>query len=229
MSTAFRILGEGQLALTKTLFLTDRSVDLQDFKITLATILERFRPETDLFIFSNLSMDTLDYTGPALNKGSRAVFLGIGEKIRTLPTNYEGPLPRPLLEAEPFCPGCLVCQAPAYGEFQEFTTLLKHPSFANWPLVILVDDLKKTLRSQTSFLWTLFTRFEPAADIHAKAEVVRHHLSYQGPLLIDARMKPSYPPELKTDPETEKLVTRNWSSYFPAGQEMGDSDSAHLS
>ena len=64
MSSAFRILGEGQLSLTKFLLVTDRDVDLADFRATLAHVLARTRPETDLYVFSNLSMDTLDYTGP---------------------------------------------------------------------------------------------------------------------------------------------------------------------
>ena len=34
---------------------------------------------TDLFVFANLSMDTLDYTGPQVNEGSKGVWLGLGE------------------------------------------------------------------------------------------------------------------------------------------------------
>lgn len=228
MTAAFRILGEGQLALTKTLFLTNVPVDLGDFKTTLTTILERFRPETDLFVFSHLSLDTLDYTGPSLNKGSRAVFLGVGEKIRALPTHFQGTLPRPLTAAAAYCPGCLVLEAPSFEKFQDFAHLLAHSDFASWPLLILVDDLKKALKSDTSFLWTVFTRFEPAADIHAKEQkVIRHHITYSGPLLIDARMKPSYPKELLCDDTTEKQVSKRWKEYFPQGQEMGTSDDAH--
>jgi UbiD family decarboxylase len=68
MASAFRILGEGQLALTKFLLLTDRAVDLRDFRAVLQHVLARTRTETDLYVFSNLSMDTLDYTGPAVNE-----------------------------------------------------------------------------------------------------------------------------------------------------------------
>jgi 4-hydroxybenzoate decarboxylase subunit C len=64
MASAFRILGEGQLSLTKFLLVTDGAVDLRDFRATLEHVLARTRPETDLFVFANLSMDTLDYTGP---------------------------------------------------------------------------------------------------------------------------------------------------------------------
>src|SRR5205814_2647689 len=71
MASAFRILGEGQLSLTKFLLVTDRPVDLRNFKATLEHLLTRTHPETDLYVFSNLSMDTLDYTGPAVNQGSK--------------------------------------------------------------------------------------------------------------------------------------------------------------
>ena len=69
-----------------------------------------------------------------------------------------------------------------------------HPAFGEWPLVVLSDEPDRAAASVMNFLWTTFTRFEPAADIHAAAtRVVRHHLSYAAPIVIDARMKPSYP------------------------------------
>lgn len=223
MASAFRILGEGQLALTKFLLLTDQPVDLRNFKELLTAVLERFRPETDLFIFSNLSLDTLDYTGPALNKGSRGVMLGTGEKVRELPSSFQGSLPHGITQAAPFSPGCLVIE----GNPEALESILLHSDFARWPLIILVDSIAKTLKSTTAFLWTVFTRFEPAADLHAQPKIIRNHISYSGPLLIDARMKPSYPPEVLCDPVTAKLVSQKWNQYFPAGMAMGDSDIAH--
>jgi hypothetical protein len=97
-------------------------------------------------------------------------------------------------------------------------------------LVVLTDDPRRAAASPINFLWTTFTRFEPAADIHAaRTEVRRNHLSYTAPIVIDARMKPPYPDELFCDPETAELVTRRWREYFPdGGVEMGDSDRAHL-
>ena len=81
-----------------------------------------------------------------------------------------------------------------------------------------------------NFLWTTFTRFEPAADIHAAARrVVRNHIAFTGPILIDARKKPNLPDELFCDDDTAKLVDRRWKEYFPdGGVEMGDSGAAHL-
>jgi 4-hydroxybenzoate decarboxylase subunit C len=224
MASAFRILGEGQLSLTKFLLLTDRDIDIRNFKETLTTILERFRPETDLFIFANLSLDTLDYTGPELNKGSRGIMLGIGDKIRDLPHTFQGTLPAAARDAAPFSPGCLVIEGPPFDE-KDLSGFLTHPDFSSWPLLILVDNLAKTLKNTTTFLWTLFTRFEPAADIHSRSTcIVRNHISYSPPILIDARMKPSYPPEVLCDPDTAQTVSNKWSRYFPQGMEMGESN-----
>ena len=232
MASAFRILGEGQLSLTKFLLVTDRDVDLRNFPGTLEHILERTRPETDLYVFSNLSMDTLDYTGPEVNLGSKGVLLGLGDPVRDLPREFSvSELPKGVGEVRPFCAGCLVVGGPSFAEEPGAASRLAvHPAFAEWPLVILTDEPTRAVASTINFLWTTFTRFEPAADIHAsRTEVTRHHLSYALPLVIDARMKPPYPDELFCDPETAELVTRRWSEYFPSGGvEMGDSDRANL-
>ncbi|HKQ60428.1 MAG TPA: hypothetical protein VJS92_04035, partial [Candidatus Polarisedimenticolaceae bacterium] len=104
-----------------------------------------------------------------------------------------------------------------------------HPSFAAWPLLVLSDEPARAAASAINFLWTTFTRFEPAADIHAaRTTVRRNHLSYSAPVLIDARLKPGFPAELFCDEETARLVGRRWKEYFPSGVEMGDSARAHL-
>jgi UbiD family decarboxylase len=232
MASAFRILGEGQLSLTKFLLVTDRAVDLHDFPATLEHILARTHPETDLYVFANLSMDTLDYTGPSVNEGSKGVWLGLGDPVRELPRSFTAAeLPQGLTEARVFCPGCLVAGGPAWAEEPGAAArFAAHPAFAGWPLVVLTDEPRRATASAVNFLWTTFTRFEPAADIHSAAtRLVRHHVSYQPPVLIDARMKPWYPAELFSDEETAATVTRRWKEYFPAGGvDMGDSDIGHL-
>jgi len=232
MASAFRILGEGQLSLTKFLLVTDRAVDVGDFKATLEHILARTHPETDLYVFSNLSMDTLDYTGPAVNLGSKGVWLGLGDPVRNLPHRFTSPtVPSGVRDMRVFCRGCLVVEAPSYAdESGAPARLAADPAFADWPLVILTDDAARAARSDINFLWTTFTRFEPAADIHAGArQVVRNHIAYGFPIVVDARLKPGLPKELSCDDATAALVTRRWKEYFPsAGVEMGDSDRAHL-
>ena len=235
MVSAFRILGEGQLALTKFLLAIDRPIDLKDFRAVLVHLLERTRPETDLYVFSNLAMDTLDYTGPAVNEGSKGVWLGLGDPVRELPREFRASeLPHGTTEVHVFCPGCLVVGGPRFADDPDAAArFAEHPAFAQWPLVVLTDEPRRAAASAMNFLWTTFTRFEPAADLHAAArKIVRGHLSWQPPILIDARLKPGFPDELFADEETSTLVTHRWREYFPANQairvEMGDSGLAHL-
>jgi hypothetical protein len=95
--------------------------------------------------------------------------------------------------------------------------------------VVLSDEPRRAAASDVNFLWTTFTRFEPAADIHAAAtQVIRNHITYQPPILIDARLEPGFPDELFCSEEIAEKVTRRWREYFPGKVEMGDSDTAHL-
>lgn len=218
LASAFRILGEGQLSLTKFLLLTNEPVELTDFPKLLETVLERFNPASDLVIFANTSMDTLDYTGRKLNHGSKAVMMGTGNPVRELPRTYtEGLLPA-ITGAVPYCGGCLAVSGASYIEDPELPGRLA-ASFKEkrtaWPLIVLVDDTAEAVRTQTSFLWTVFTRFNPADDIYAETHVLRNAISYSLPIVIDARMKPGYPEELVPHEDTVELVNRNWNRYFP--------------
>jgi UbiD family decarboxylase len=242
MASAFRILGEGQLSLTKFLLVTDQPVDLKDFRATLTHILERTRPEVDLYVFSNLSMDTLDYTGPRVNEGSKGVWLGLGDPVRTLPREFRPgaasptgavalPVPQGIRDVRVFCPGCLVLTAPSFQDEPDAAArIAADPAFAGWPLLVLSDDAARATASPMNFLWTTFTRFEPAADIHAaNKRIVRNHLSFTPPVVIDARLKPWFPKELTCRPDIAARVTQRWGEYFPqGGVEMGDSEKAHL-
>jgi UbiD family decarboxylase len=232
MASAFRILGEGQLSLQKFLLVTDRHVDVRNFRATLEHILARTHPETDLYVFSNLSMDTLDYTGPTVNEGSKGVWLGLGDPVRDLPRQFSAPsVPQGVRDVRVFCGGCLVVEAPSYAdEPGAVARLAADPAFTGWPLVVVTDDAARAARSDMNFLWTTFTRFEPAADIHAaNRRIVRNHIAYEGPIVIDARMKPWYPKELSAREDTAALVSTRWKEYFPGGGvEMGDSERGHL-
>jgi UbiD family decarboxylase len=231
MASAFRILGEGQLSLTKFLLVTDCPVDLHDFPATLRHILCRADFRTDLFVFANLSMDSLDYAGPQVGEGSKGVLLGIGEPRRNLPSDFQGSVKKPVREVRVFTDGCLVVDGPTHAEDPDAGTLIaQDPAFADWPLVVLVDDAEQAARSTTNFLWTTFTRFNPASNIHARSvELIQHHASFTAPIVIDSRMKANYPEELFCDDSTHTLVGRRWKEYFPGGGvEMGDSALGHL-
>ncbi len=216
--SGFRILGEGQLSLTKFLILTDTPQDLTDFRSLFEHVLQRIRWESDLFIFSNVSMDTLDYTSGKINEGSKAIMLGLGDPVRDLPREFRGVLPLGVSRAEVFCGGCLVVEGVPFTEDREQASrLAREGAFADWPLVVLHDDAS-VARTSADFLWATWTRFEPASDIHAAStDVIRHHLAYRPPIVIDARMKPGYPDELIVRPDIAELVERRWNEYLPNG------------
>ena len=216
MASCFRILGEGQLSLTKFLMATDTVIDLKNFPKVLSHILERVRWETDFFIFANLSMDTLDYCGPEINKGSKAILLGLGQSVRRLPAQFQGPMPADIQAVRVFCPGCLVVLGLEYSaDPKQAERIARWEGFQDWQLVILSDQVE-IADSSALFLWSVFTQFEPAADIYAaQTQVLRHHLWYQSPIVIDARHKPTYPSELVSDPDIARQVERRWKEYFP--------------
>lgn len=221
MVSAFRILGEGQLSLTKFLLVIDRPLDLRDFRCVLEYVLERADFRSDLYVFANLAMDTLDYTGPEVNRGSKGVLIGAGEPRRALQRDFSDELPNGLNQAKVFCAGCLVVSGTAYAQEKDLAARIsRHPSMQPWALIVVVDDASAATSNVSNFLWTTFTRFEPAADIFASStSVVRNHLAYEAPIVIDARFKPWYPAELECDPTTAALVSRRWCEYFPRWSE----------
>ena len=216
--SGFRILGEGQLSLTKFLLLTDTPQDLKNFPRLFEHVLERFRPETDLFVFSNVSMDTLDYTSGKVNEGSKAIMLGLGDPVRTLPREFKASLPGYLKRAEVFCGGCLVVEGASFADDENLAMrVAQDPAFSEWPLVV-VHDNTDSAKSAADFLWSTWTRFEPASDIYASDTTVqRNHLVYKAPIVIDARTKPGFPDELIVREDISQLVDRRWSQYFPKG------------
>lgn len=227
MKFAFRILGEdgGQLALTKFLMVIDQPLDLADFRQVLEHLLARAQFETDFFIIANLAMDTLDYTGPAINQGSKGILIGVGPPRRELPRVYETGLPAGARAVAVYCGGCLVVAGPSYPADPAYAQgLAQDPAVAGWPLVFLVDDVRIAERS-AAFLWAAFTRFEPAGDTYARSIAIRrHHLCFTPPVVLDCRLKPGYPAELASGEETSKKVTRRWKEYFPQGKVEGVED-----
>ncbi|WP_229267294.1 UbiD family decarboxylase [Leptospira sp. mild_001] len=205
---ALRILGEGQLSLTKVLLITDQDVDLKNFRETFITVLGRMNPITDLHIFANISQDTLDYTGPAVNQGSKAIFLGSGKKKNDLKTQFKGKLSNSSFKNPkiPY-PGTLVVSGPKYKLKDGVPAkLLKEKSIQDFLFVFLVDDSEDTIRSDHDFIWSVFTRFEPAGDIYANTKLIRNHPAFYPPIVVDCRMKTWYPPLTEADSKTIRKV-----------------------
>jgi 4-hydroxybenzoate decarboxylase subunit C len=209
LSTAFRLLGEGQLSLTKVLLILKEGPPLNDIKAVLFHLLTHLRPE-DIYLIPNTSTDTLDPAAPYRNKGSKIIFLGTSAKPRLLP-NTPPKQCQYIKNASVFTPGCLVIDGPKYMDLPNPEVLTTCVELKEWPLIFLVDDAIECCSSTTAFLWNAFTRFNPSTNIHSSA--TKNNFSF--PLLIDARIKPSYQKPLLVDPKTKTKVDSRFHEYFP--------------
>jgi len=216
LGAGFRILGEGQLSLTKFLLLTDKPQNLRDFKSLFEHILARVNWESDFFIFDRTSFDTLDYASGKINHGSKAMLVGVGEAIRDLKPEFNGELPSFVNRAEVFCGGCLVLEGDNFSNIENLAEkVAKSGKFDDWQIVV-VHDSADFARSTDKFLWATWTRFNPSTDIYAKEiSVKNNHIVYRAPIVIDARMKPWYPKEVEPRDDIVRMVNERWCEYFP--------------
>ena len=217
LGAGFRILGEGQLSLTKFLMLTDKPQDLRDFKTLFEYILARVDWTSDFFIFDRTAFDTLDYASGKINHGSKAMLVGVGEAKRDLRREFRGELPTGVKAARVFCGGCLVLEGEDYPSDNDLAErIAKSNSFDAFQVVVLHDKIDYA-DTPEKFLWATWTRFNPSTDIYAKSvEIKNNHIVYGAPVVIDARMKPWYPKEVEARPDIVKLVDARWREYFPA-------------
>ncbi len=222
LTNANAILGQGQLSLAKYLLIVaqedDPQLDLQNIPAFLGHLLSRADWTCDLHFQTRTTLDTLDYSSGELNAGSKLVIAAAGPPRRELSTSVpvDLALPDGFRNRRLCLPGILAIEAPPFvrsegeGEpaVERFCAAIdsSHPLNA-FPLVVLVDDSQFTSRSLNDFLWTTFTRSNPAADVHGIGAFVREkHWGCRGSLVIDARLKPHHAPPLVEDPTITKSV-----------------------
>ncbi len=74
-------------------------------------------------------------------------------------------------------------------------------------LIVLVDNSAFAAKNLDNFLWTTFTRSNPARDIQGLGAFTEDkHWGCRGSMVIDARIKPHHAPPLETDPDVDKRV-----------------------
>lgn len=226
MTCASALLGTSQTSLAKYLLMTARE-DAPDLSARSVPeffrhMLERTDFTRDLHFQTCTSMDTLDYTGTALHEGSKLIWLAAGAPKRglsaALPPGLS--LPAPFGDPRVFAPGILLLSGPPHagkrGEpdplVEDLAERLGHtPECADilrgLPLIALVDAVDFCAANWENFLWTVFTRSDPAVDIYGvRARMHCKHWGCAGPLVIDARLKAHQAPPLEEDPEIERRV-----------------------
>ncbi|MBN2232351.1 MAG: UbiD family decarboxylase [Deltaproteobacteria bacterium] len=237
LTQANRILGTGQLSLAKYLLIIDAvaapGVEINDVEGYIGQVLRRVDWRRDLHFQTRTTIDTLDYSGSGLNRGSKVVIAAAGPPRRELgieiPAAFGTPngLPTGFSEPRVALPGVVVLRGPACGAHrpgtdEDLLQLVKMSlpdGFADhFPLLAVVDDSAAAARSLDNLLWQVFTRSDPAADIYGfGAATVARHWGCTGPLVIDARRKPHHAPPLEEDPavtrRVEELAARGGPLY----------------
>jgi 4-hydroxy-3-polyprenylbenzoate decarboxylase len=222
LTQASALLGQGQLSLAKYLFIVaandDPELRAADVPAFFRHVLERVDWQRDLHFHTRTTIDTLDYSGTALHRGSKVVVAAVGAKRRSLPATVPADLRLPGGFSEPrvVLPGVLVVRAPAHAQASDGVAadlggfcagLCATDAIAAFPLVVLVDDSEFTARSLENFLWVTFTRSNPAPDIAGiGAATVNKHWGCSGSLVIDARQKSHHAPVLAESPAVKARV-----------------------
>lgn len=227
LTQAHAILGQGQMSLAKYLFIAAKddapTLDLHDVAAFFRHVLERVDWRRDLHFQTQTTIDTLDYSGSGLNEGSKVVVAAVGPKRCDLPTQLsesagELRLPPGFDDPRVGLPGVLVVRGPAYsadaagrdGAVRRFSESFAPSDLLNrWPLVVVVDDAEFAVRTLNNFLWTTFTRSNPAVDVCGIGEFCEDkHWGCRGSLVIDARRKPHHAPPLVEDDRVTERVNR---------------------
>ncbi len=224
LTQANAILGQGQLSLAKFLFIAnhadDPTLDIHDIAAFLRHMLERADWTRDLHFQTETTIDTLDYSGGALNRGSKLVIAAVGPKQFDLATEIPSSLCLPSGFRNPrvVLPGVLAVEGPLYevGQLRIADCGLRYENsnlqsaIQNLKAIrifLLVDDTQFVAESLRNFLWVTFTRTNPAADIDGiDTFTIDKHWGCRGPLVIDARLKPHHAPPLVEDPEITRRV-----------------------
>jgi 4-hydroxy-3-polyprenylbenzoate decarboxylase len=222
LTIANHILGKSQLSLAKYLFIAaqedDPNLNVNDIVGFLKHILQRIDLTCDLHFYTKTTIDTLDYSGDGLNSGSKVAVTVAGDIKRELwtelPTGFT--LPRPFDIYKMVMPGVLAIEVPKNIRNSDIPLMLEilneHLQGADLdglPLMVLCDDAGFTAQNINNFVWVTFTRSNPSHDIYGIDSFTEHkHWGSNGPLIIDARIKPHHAPVLEKDPAVEKFVDK---------------------
>ena len=229
LTQAMAILGFGQLSLAKVLVIADGSrgdaPDPRDVGAFFRHALERADWRRDLHFVTNCAADTLDYSGGELHAGSKCVWAVAGDPVRALSSGVPSPLPLPdgFSNPRPVVPGVFAVRAPKWisaenadREISALGALWRGAVGPEFPVAVLCDDPERLSSSGADALWGIFTRIDPAHDVHGVGESVEaKHWGCEGPLLLDARAKPHHAPELVPDEKAEERVDRLFAPGGP--------------
>lgn len=214
VKTALSLLGEGQLSLSKCIILVDPEVNVRSFAEVLGAVRDHFDPGRDFILLPGTSQDTLDFTGPRINRGSKMILDATAKGKRPKAEKKSPPA-----FSDPDALGWRALEDTLFvvktqGEGRPLLRkLLGMPALKDFKMIAVVSE-DVPLEDDVLLSWGIFTRFDCERDVlfgGSKLEGVRP--IYSGPLGIDATWKPEYPKPLQMEREVSERVTRRWKEY----------------
>lgn len=238
LTQANALLGFNQVSLTKYLFICagedNPKLIASDVSSYLHHILARVDWRENLHFQTNTTMDTLDYTGHDLHKGSKLIIAVAGGKRRDLCSQIPEKFALPEGYSKPtlIFHGIIVVEAPSYNlnegglqygskddrtaEVEKFCIEMDRLNpglFSQKGLawIVLVDDSEFCARDLNNFLWVCFLRSNPGADTYGiQAFYKAKHWGCNESLVTDARRKPHHTTPMEEDSEVERKAARKW-------------------
>ncbi len=216
LKTAFGLLGEGQLSLSKCIFIVDPEVPVRDFRALLRAVRDHFNPEEDFLLIPGTSQDTLDFTGPRINRGSKMIVdatrgKGFEPKVPVALPDLNGIHPQivnwRLLEDA-------LLAVKVKGDSREvLKRILDRSEFQSLKMIVVVSE-DVPLENDVLLIWGIFTRFDCERDVlFARTELRGSRAVHSGPMGIDASWKRGYPDPVEMSPEIIEKVTLRWQEY----------------
>ncbi|MCX8081146.1 MAG: UbiD family decarboxylase [Bacteroidia bacterium] len=224
ITQSLRILGTGQLSLAKFLLIMenhDGAPHPFETKKFFKAFLERLDEHYSLHFITRTTIDTLDYTGGELNRGSKVIMAATAPVKRKLfASDIQKVRNETGLEVLEPLEGIWMVIFKHFTnyeirqkEIQQLRDKLKSYTGPLPVILVLIDEMPVGDLWQ-NFLWITFTRCNPEADIHAMEESFEKKTwKCRFPLIIDASIKPHHAPILE---ENQNLIQK--IKYFIANE-----------
>ncbi|MGQ0721567.1 MAG: UbiD family decarboxylase [Candidatus Eiseniibacteriota bacterium] len=217
MRTAFGLLGQGQLGLTKVVVMVGRTVNPRNLDEVLEAIARNFDPEEDFLLLPRVPFDTLDFTSFTPNLGSKMI---VDATPRTRATPAELPAVPDLslvdrrIRGQALFGRTLLAIHVEESPRGALAAAMRALPQAALPRIVAAVSPDVPLDDRTQLMWGIFTRFDPARDVFfEQSELHGAWPVHRGRMAIDATFKQGYPEPLVMDPEIVAKVDRRWKEY----------------
>lgn len=212
--------GTGQMSLNKCLFVTDKNIDIKDYKLLISESLISFNPENDIF-YSKGPIDVLDHASESFTYGSKIGFDFTNEKTKEFNESNYNYLSFENFSIFPFIkktnslhtlkiPIIILSINKNENILSVSNNLLNIIDFSYYKIIIFIDNDFDIFNLYT-VAWLLGNNIAPLRDTFVINKI----------LIVDATTKTetldkynrNWPKTIVMDKETIKEVDEKWKNY----------------